>query len=145
VYEDPDFRSPFFEAQVSFSTTWQIYTELMGGTTYYWRVKAAGWGNGMSLWSEIWSFATINSTEAEEFTSDPPFMLYPNPVHTILYLYGLENEWTSISILSAEGKVLKQIHEKGIRHIDVGDLPDGIYIIEIMSDKKRFIEKMVKQ
>ena len=145
VDEDPEFRNPFFESQISFSTNWQINTEFKGSTTYYWRVKAAGWGNGMSPWSEIWSFVTTNPTEAEEFSADSPFMLYPNPGHTILYLDGLENEWTKISIRSAEGKILKQIHEKGIRRIDISDLPDGIYIVEIMTAKKRYIDKMVKQ
>jgi hypothetical protein len=71
--------------------------------------------------------------------------MYPNPVINIVYFEGLENETANITILSTDGKLLKQIQGKGIKQIAVNDLPDGVYLIRIVKTNCSISRKLIKQ
>jgi photosystem II stability/assembly factor-like uncharacterized protein len=143
VSDNNDFISPVYD-QSGIDITSQQIDGLAYNTTYYWHVNANGEGMA-SPWSETWNFTTISSTGINDFDDDTRYKIYPNPVNDKLFIEGCENELTNISILSLEGKLLKQIKEKGMVQIDVSDLQDGIYLVKIVNSRIMITEKIVKQ
>ncbi|KPK84904.1 MAG: hypothetical protein AMS27_08785 [Bacteroides sp. SM23_62_1] len=144
VSDNDDFISPVYD-QSGIETTSQQVGGLDNNTTYYWRVNAAKGKSMISPWSETWNFTTRNSVGINESGYDIQYKVYPNPVYDKLFIEGFENELTSISILSLEGKLLKQIKEKGMIQIDVSDLQNGLYLVKIVNSKIMITERLVKQ
>ncbi|APD05972.1 neutral protease [Flavobacteriaceae bacterium UJ101] len=72
--------------------------------------------------------------------------LYPNPVknHLNIKLETRHNAKSSFKILSFDGKVVK-VGKIDSRGINVGDLPRGIYIVEVNDGQKLITKKIVKQ
>ena len=144
VSDNDDFISPVYN-ESGIDTTSQQVNGLDYNTTYYWRVNAAKGTSMISPWSETWNFTTINSVGINETGYDIQYKLYPNPVKDKLFIEGFEDELTSISILSLDGKLLKQIKEKGMIQIYVRDLQNGIYLVKISNSKTTVTERIVKQ
>jgi len=138
-----NFSTLIFNDSTIIDTTKQI-EDLNNLTSYYWRVRAKN-AVVISSWSEVWSFTTSNSVQVNELYYDIRYKLYPNPAFNELYIEGAKEEIMNISIFSIDGKLLKQIHSKGIKQIDISDLQNGIYIIELVNPKIMVIKKIVKQ
>ncbi|AUX18420.1 T9SS type A sorting domain-containing protein [Flavobacterium columnare] len=69
--------------------------------------------------------------------------IFPNPTSNILNI-NLDNDSSisSIQILNLEGKV---VHEDINETINVSELPSGLYIIKIKTDKEEIIKKFIKE
>ncbi|MCJ1807421.1 T9SS type A sorting domain-containing protein [Flavobacterium covae] len=69
--------------------------------------------------------------------------IFPNPTSNILNI-NLNNDSSisSIQILNLEGKV---VHEDINETINVSELPSGLYIIKIKTDKEEIIKKFIKE
>ena len=77
-------------------------------------------------------------------TEESPLSFYPNPTVDKIYLESLDSNvsWT-YSIQSSSGLVVKEgnlIDDE----IDVSDLPLGIFILTIQSDKEKRSAKFIK-
>ena len=99
---------------------------------------------------KVYKDKTLNANfelqlQIDEFNSDIHYKLYPNPANNILFLKGFENELLNISILSIDGRLIKQLQAKGINQIDIGELQNSIYLVRIMNSKIMVIKKIVKQ
>lgn len=78
---------------------------------------------------------------------------YPNPVKDVLHIAGLKNGNNTITILNAEGKLVKQaIAENQTYDLNIKQLPAGIYYLHIeknnssgTQDKKISSIKFIKQ
>lgn len=69
------------------------------------------------------------------------FSFYPNPANESVYLRILSE--AEIKLYDLSGRFIKMI-EKGIHEfINVSDLPNGVYIIEITSGQKKKREKLI--
>jgi hypothetical protein len=68
------------------------------------------------------------------------FSVYPNPTKDFLHIYT-ENELSG-KITDLTGKTLMTINTKDI---DVSSLSAGIYLLDIVSDDKRYVSKIVKE
>ena len=123
--------------------TSQVLNGLSHNTTYYWRINAHGAG-GTSDWSEIWSFTTTDITGIKEQISSEKIRIYPVPVDGILTIDNIYKVYSTISIYSQEGKLLKQFNGKGIKEIDVSELQEGIYFIKISNSLTTVTKKIVK-
>ncbi|BFM43711.1 hypothetical protein CFS9_23520 [Flavobacterium sp. CFS9] len=78
------------------------------------------------------------STIEEETEKSQTINIYPNPVKEILNVYNVENEEYKIFNISGQ-EVLSGRTQKG--QINVGTLPEGMYIIKIKNTNKRFIKE----
>lgn len=86
---------------------------------------------------------TIGIEESEDFNEY--FELRPNPVENILTIEGRETQVFQVQIIDLNGRVLRQssvIHQLSI---DVSDLSEGLYFIQIYNEEKSFIQKFIKK
>ncbi|MEM7039476.1 MAG: PKD domain-containing protein, partial [Bacteroidota bacterium] len=71
--------------------------------------------------------------------------LYPNPVEDVLGLLLPENMVGEVSIMNAQGKVIR--HEGEVQsslRMDVRDLPAGMYFVEFRQGGERITNRFVK-
>jgi fibronectin-binding autotransporter adhesin len=73
--------------------------------------------------------------------------IYPNPVNSTLSVVLPESsKQTTILIMSLNGKLIKSfITSQSTNEINVSDLPGGVYLVEIRSDKGAYTKHIVKQ
>lgn len=86
---------------------------------------------------------TIGIEESEDFNEY--FELRPNPVENTLTIEGRETQVFQVQIIDLNGRVLRQssvIHQLSI---DVSDLSEGLYFIQIYNEEKSFIQKFIKK
>ena len=62
----------------------------------------------------------------------------------MLKIDGIDNEFKTVSILSQDGKLLKQIIGRGIQEIDVSEFKKGIYLVKNSNSQTTITKKIVK-
>lgn len=72
-----------------------------------------------------------------------PWSIYPNPVKNILNLEGLDNV-ESYAIFDLTGRKLEQ-YNNSFKQIDVSHLNNGIYLLQINTDKGQVSKKFIKK
>jgi len=75
-----------------------------------------------------------------------PCLIYPNPVHTTLYVFN-ENIISSYEIVDLNGKKItsKQNVNNNLIPINIISFPNGIYFLKVTDNKqKTFVKKFVK-
>jgi rhodanese-related sulfurtransferase len=99
--------------------------------------------NGGNLETSIvFKNGIVTEIEGQQITE---LSVYPNPVTTKFFIEGLtEQEVEDISIMSLTGKlVLKKNNIYGPDGIDISQLPNGIYIVRIKTEKQTVSKKLV--
>jgi len=78
---------------------------------------------------------------------DSPFVLFPNPTSDQLELKGLTaDDEVTIRLMDASGRSIRSEQLSGNSQIDVSDLSNGTYFIEIVSEERQTVVKQfVKQ
>ncbi len=76
--------------------------------------------------------------------------VYPNPVHEQLYftsLYIRPNQEVNISIINIFGLTVYEKKMRWINHesIDIKNLPDGFYLLQLVAGNNRFVKSIIKQ
>lgn len=138
--------SPYFDDQVISctglpSTSFSVIG-LSDNTTYYWRASTTSVG-GTSMWSDTWYFSTGVYNDLSERNTEQ-IKLYPVPVTDKLFIDGIQDKIVTVSILSAEGKLLKEIQGVGIREVEFPDTRKGMYILRILSPGMNYSKKIMK-
>ena len=90
--------------------------------------------DGVILTSEPHYFETLDNTGIIE-TNNPNIQIYPNPTSDYIHIENIEPQ--SVSIYSIDGKLVKTVENANI--VDVRDLNDGLYLINIDGIMKRII------
>lgn len=74
------------------------------------------------------------------------FKLYPNPAKNVLNIESVENSIDLVRIYDLNGKEVKKIVSKGNTslQIQIGNLSNGIYILEAHSGDRKEIQKFIK-
>ncbi|HPB57951.1 MAG TPA: T9SS type A sorting domain-containing protein [Bacteroidales bacterium] len=89
----------------------------------------------------IYPCGSYSSVTEEEST---PFAIYPNPAQDEVYFAGVTPK--SVIIYDILGKKVAAELNPDRNSIDIKNLPNGLYIIKIVSDEgEQFIEKVLKQ
>jgi hypothetical protein len=69
--------------------------------------------------------------------------LYPNPVQDVLTINSYQVNILEINIIDLTGKVIKSIKQNTNR-VKLVDIPNGIYLIKVITDKNTITKKFVK-
>ena len=72
------------------------------------------------------------------------FKMYPNPVHTVLYLETNNNSIDSVTIYSIDGSVVLNEIENSPKGINVSGLDQGIYFANVKINGKSRTSKFIK-
>jgi len=90
--------------------------------------------------------------DIDGFPEDPPvsvdnlayqsLQIYPNPTNGMLYING-DIEWSNCMVYSLQGGLIKQ-YAYTTSEIDISSFPSGIYLIELISNEKKSVHKVVK-
>lgn len=141
VSPSPDFDDQVISCTGLPSTSFSVMG-LSDNTTYYWRASTTSVG-GTSMWSDTWYFSTGVYNDLSERNTEQ-IKLYPVPVTDKLFIDGIQDKIVTVSILSAEGKLLKEIQGVGIREVEFPDTKKGMYILRILSSGMNYSKKIMK-
>jgi len=90
----------------------------------------------------------VDFVSTEEVFQAELFNVYPNPVQDILTIDFLENFGRKISIklIDLSGKVMKEKSIQNAQNTEfkVAELTNGIYFLEIETERGRFVQKILK-
>jgi hypothetical protein len=72
------------------------------------------------------------------------FQIFPNPVHDLLNIYAdAMVSINTVNIYNISGQLVKS--QKNFNSINVSDLQQGIYLIEIETSNGREVKKFIKK
>ena len=142
ISTSPDFSSDLVSAtglpHISFTVN-----GLTPGRTYFWRVSSNG-VEGTGGWSEIWHFS-VDEASGLKVGGTKSIKVYPIPVDDKLYIEGIEDAMTTVTLLSLDGKSVIQKRGVGINTLDLHSIPNGIYLLRILKSGDSFTSKIIKQ
>jgi hypothetical protein len=113
--------------------------KLVKSTTYSSRT-------GSSVTSvENYYYSTVEINTAVHTASTDKVSFYPNPAKDFLQISGIDNIKT-VLITDLNGKLIQNTNRLSANDkIYIGNFPKGMYIVKVISDKKAFQQKIVKQ
>jgi len=129
-------------------------TGLLPNTFYFWKVRANN-SIGISNWSEVWRFKTINPTGIEdEYLTPKEYALeqnYPNPFNptTKIRFRIAEAGFTSIKIYNLLGQEVAVLLDEFMNpgtydlNFDGTNLSSGIYLYRIRVNNFSASKKMI--
>ena len=83
-------------------------------------------------------FATATSIVS---TYEPALKVYPNPAGNYLQISNLTLSKGPVSIYNTSGVMVKRIQSNsGSQHVDVSDLPKGLYFVRVNNQNLKFIK-----
>ncbi|MDD5570195.1 MAG: T9SS type A sorting domain-containing protein [Bacteroidales bacterium] len=129
-----------------FTVTFENYTDVDSASISIGAYYVGGFnymphGNSV-LYVDNLNFDTFIGSVNEKTGKNNLFILYPNPASDVVKLNINEfvNEDLSLNIYNISGALVKsETLKQNQREINIGDLPNGFYQVEIKS--KKFIEK----
>ncbi|MCA6421676.1 MAG: S8 family peptidase [Flavobacterium sp.] len=91
------------------------------------------------------ALSQVQSLSNEDIIYNEDIKIYPNPVKEILNFKSSVNPYSfSISIHDITGRLVKDYHKVN-NSIDVSQLKNGVYILNIDYDKNKIIKKFIKE
>lgn len=124
VYNGLIFKSKYWNTGVA---------PYMGGSSTPWILEGACPGNDINT--------SIHKPSAEE-----PFFLYPNPTNGTVYFKTTAATSGELIILDVKGAILyKEKLRAGENEINVQQLSQGIYFMQIQLNDKMYYQKLIKQ
>ena len=72
----------------------------------------------------------------------PNFKVYPNPTSGLVFIEQLETN-VQFKLFTTTGRLIQSM--KAPDKLDLRDLPNGLYLLHIISGETRFIQKLIKQ
>ncbi len=79
----------------------------------------------------------------EEYVFEVPPAVYPNPANNELTISSLSNSKISYELINAYGMRVQQGAFYQLETLNISSLPDGLYLIELISDKNEVVRKKV--
>ncbi|TRX21619.1 T9SS type A sorting domain-containing protein [Flavobacterium franklandianum] len=100
--------------------------------------------NGGQNGRELWRLNTNSLSTLKNITNDSKFLIFPNPVKNILTITNPEN--TSIDKISITDITGKKVLEQndGTNTLNLENLQNGMYLLQVISNGKNTISKFIK-
>ncbi|HKR03917.1 MAG TPA: T9SS type A sorting domain-containing protein [Bacteroidia bacterium] len=82
---------------------------------------------------------------SQEFENDDIIKVYPNPSHVVTIDLSLFDDFQTFDlfIYNQEGKLFIKRKLKGNKKIEINDLLDGLYLINIQGKSKTISKKII--
>ncbi len=121
----------------------EIIINMNQDATYYWRVRGQN-STGYSPWSVIWHFTTDNNVGVSNTANNEAVNLFPNPVSTMLTIIG--KDIISMEVINYNGQIIdfREI-ENNKCTFDFSELPNGVYLVKIVSEDNSIYRKVIKR
>ncbi len=75
-------------------------------------------------------------------TVKPLITIFPNPVHDFLTLNSTDN-FKSLSIINQNGQTISTF-KGNVKKVDFSSFSNGVYLVDILTDKGKIIKKVIK-
>ncbi|MDR0830018.1 MAG: leucine-rich repeat protein [Prevotellaceae bacterium] len=116
-------------------------------TQYYYSLISFD-NNNFALTMSIGDFSTTNESGIDE-VSDNSIIIYPNPATDELKIESVDCKINSVEIFDVSGRIVGAgralpLHNGG-QTINVSNLPAGVYLIKIETDKGTKTERFIKK
>lgn len=128
---------------------WEVYDTIAYfvnnlDSTKLFRIVFTGFG-GMANGDTYFDIEEITTTSIDEKLSFINFEFYPNPANENIQIRipnTLQN--LQINVLDITGKTLKtSLLRNTLNELYVGDLPSGIYLLQLLTDKEHITKKLI--
>jgi hypothetical protein len=132
-------------------------TNLLQGSSYWVRIRtncsSCALGSGeLSTWSGTVAFSTPAQKQNLAENAMSALKVYPNPVQDILQieLPAVEEGKATLTLYALTGEKLLienlNLQEVGaVTELSLRHLPQGVYLLELKTNQRRFIEKIIKR
>lgn len=103
---------------------------------------------GTSNRTEVFYIFTTNTNtlSVEELALLKNIKVYPNPFQDFLTIQTKEEDLQNISLIDLQGKIIKQEKVSGSNYqLNLENLPQALYILEIVTDNSKQSVKIVKK
>ena len=97
------------------------------------------------VYDRFWAKYTTTTLGLEENTILNNYRIYPNPTSAELFVSHTQYDVFKITITDITGKVLKETTIHANEAIDVKSYPQGMYLIQVESDKEKNTYKFIKK
>lgn len=128
---------------------WEVYDTIAYfvhnlDSTKLFRIVFTGFG-GMANGDTYFDIEEIITTSVDEQLSFIDFEFYPNPASENINIRVSDNvNHLQANILDITGKTLKTSWLRNtLNELYVGDLPSGMYLIQLLSDKEQITKKLI--
>jgi len=98
---------------------------------------------GINAWISA-GYPTVSGyTDLQDISATKLFQLYPNPAQNILFVNFESDGSGKLVLFDLQGKILKEeTLYSGLQKVDVSKIPNGIYILKILSENDVYTEKI---
>ena len=128
---------------------WEVYDTIAYfvnnlDSTKLFRIVFTGFG-GMANGDTYFDIEEITTTSLDEKLSFINFEFYPNPANENINIRVSDNvNHLQANILDITGKTLKtSLLINTLNELYVGDLPSGIYLLQLLTDKEQITKKLI--
>ncbi len=125
----------FAISPVTFNTTTsaKTVTNLLPGTTYYWKVRATNDGSNYGAWVGPWAFNTQDAPNGVTELNQVSLAVYPNPSIDVITVKGNFVAGQLIAIYNQQGQVVHShlLTSEGNQEISVAGLSSGMYFLKV--------------
>ena len=125
-----------------------IVDDLLENKNYFWRVRGLSDVSTCASPSARNRFRTSLNTATQDLSKDLGVSLFPNPVIAGSDAIVMVNEGvliTSVEVRTLAGNHVSSLLARGNRvTIPSADMPQGIYIVEIVTDQGNAIQKLIQ-
>ncbi|HOY31127.1 MAG TPA: T9SS type A sorting domain-containing protein [Bacteroidales bacterium] len=99
--------------------------------------------NGINEWISALNPTVSCITAAQNINKTKLYEIYPNPASDFLNINFTSETQGKLFLYDINGKAIReQVLDPGFRRMDISDIPKGMYIIKILSDKDVYTEKI---
>ncbi len=93
--------------------------------------------------NKVWKLEYVTVSQ-KEITSNLDFNIFPNPSSTLISITGLDFSNYELTIYSIQGKLVKsEFIANRNTSIDISNLDDGVYFVQITSDNLKLSKKLI--
>ena len=123
---------------------WVLGADPTGVMDFSGKLDDIGLWNRALTQPEITSLYNGTTVNINTIIKDYSFSIFPNPTKNTFTVAGLKT--ANISIYNQLGSLVKQqTFENETISVNIADLPQGIYMVEVLAEGKRSLNKLVKE